>query len=180
VTKENASEIVPTADERAKLEIEKLRAELAELKRPFWKQPSYLAVFLPVGLAAITLVGAIVTGYFDAERKRLEAERAQLQSELTALKSTRDTLQVQTVQLRKDGQAIVTQLHTSLAAMKQAADDKEGQLAELIKKLDAGKVDPKEVRTEAQSIRNKLNGIQANITASELKLKEHTAFDGPP
>jgi DNA repair exonuclease SbcCD ATPase subunit len=177
---DKTSETPLSPDERTKLEIEKLQAEVRELQMAFWKKPAYLGVFLPVGLAVITLFAAIVTGYFSAERKRLEAEKAQLQSELNAMNSKKDTLEVQTTQLRKDGQAIVTQLRTSLDAMKKAADDKDGQLADLIKKLDTGKANPQEVRAEAQSIRNKLGSIQADIAASETKLKMHTAFEGGP
>ena len=167
-------------DERNKLEIEKLQAEVRELQLAFWKKPAYLGVFLPVGLAVITLLGAVFSGYFSAERKRLEAEKAQLQNELNAMQAKRDTLQTQTAQLRKDGQTIVKQLQTSLDTMKLAANDKDGQLATLINKLNTGKIDPNEVRAEALAIRNKLAGIQTEITASEMKLKQHAAFeDGP-
>src|SRR5262245_9638750 len=78
VAKDNASDNAVSADEQSKLDIEKLRAEIAELQLPFWKKPAYLGVFLPVGLAVITLLAAVASGYFDAERKRLEAEKAQL------------------------------------------------------------------------------------------------------
>lgn len=70
---------------KAALEIEKLRLELQDLQRPWWKRPAYLQALLPLCIAAITagagLTVAWTQGFFDGQRAKLLVERQQLQRE---------------------------------------------------------------------------------------------------
>lgn len=91
-------------EEKIRLEIEKLKAELKNLRRPFWlSQGHYL---LALSGAAALLVGVYQirkTSYefrlaelrkteIQAETKKLENDRAQYESELATLKATREAL----------------------------------------------------------------------------------------
>src|SRR5882672_250833 len=90
------------------LEQEKLRFEIAELKRPVWRRASTLASFLPSLTVVVlgTLLGAGVgwwTGFFDVQRLVLEAQRHNLEARTQVL-----TREEQELKDRKTG--LVAQL----------------------------------------------------------------------
>lgn len=81
----------PVSPSKDDLEHEKLRLEIAELKRPLWRRASTLTAFLPSLTVAIlgTLLGVGVgwrTGFFDNQRLVLEAQRHNLESQTRELK----------------------------------------------------------------------------------------------
>lgn len=67
-----------------KLQEEKLREEISQLRRPFWKQPAYITILVTVMLGSIS--------YYSAERQRersdieaLQQENARLEEGMRAL-----------------------------------------------------------------------------------------------
>ncbi len=73
-------------DERELLELEKLRFEIRELTKPWWKRPQYLAVFVPLWISAFALIAAWASGWFDLERQTLKKEKMVLQRDLSSLR----------------------------------------------------------------------------------------------
>jgi hypothetical protein len=66
--------------EKARLECEKLRAEIENERQPLWKRAGYIASLSPVLIAVATLFGGWVSGYFDTQRETLRSEIAALEA----------------------------------------------------------------------------------------------------
>jgi hypothetical protein len=73
--------------DKIRAECEKIRAEMAELTLAWWKRPAYVGTLIPVLLGIFGLVGAWATGWFDAQKARLEANASTLQSQVDGLTS---------------------------------------------------------------------------------------------
>ena len=70
----------------AQLECEKLRREIASMDLSWWKRPAYLGVAVPLAIAILGFLAALLSGYFSDIRDTL-------QREVDALTDQRDTLQ---------------------------------------------------------------------------------------
>ncbi len=79
---------------RAKRQLEnaKLSLEIRELARPWWRKFSSYAALFPSILALIALIITLRTGYFDQERARFNAEKAELSFQIRVLNYTKDSL----------------------------------------------------------------------------------------
>jgi len=75
------------------LRITKLRLEVAELARPWWKRLSSYAMLAPTALAVVAALSALFSGYFSLEAKRLESERSRLQLQVALFETKRDSLE---------------------------------------------------------------------------------------
>ena len=71
--------------ERKRLELEKLRAEIAETSLAWWKRPGYLGGLTPIMLALVGVGTAWTTGFFDTQRQELATEISVLMQEKTTL-----------------------------------------------------------------------------------------------
>ena len=157
----------PAGNEKERLEIEKLKAEIAELETPPWRKPAYLAVFLPVGLAVMTLVTGWVTGYFNTERMRLNNEKIRLENE--------------TNNLRTAGKDIVARMQTVNSSLQKITGSKDLKLQDLDKKLRAQHPNSTQLHETVRLIRTDVSEIDKELNAnqSELaKLKEAFAMPG--
>jgi len=67
---------------KEQLQIEKLKLEVNSLKRTWWKNPTYIGIFIPAFLTLISLVYAISTGFFDKKYERYRVEKASLKLEI--------------------------------------------------------------------------------------------------
>src|ERR1043165_4915016 len=56
------------ADEKARLECDKLRAEIKAIGKPLFKTAGFYSAFAPVALAILGLVFTWSTGWFDVQR----------------------------------------------------------------------------------------------------------------
>ncbi len=81
-------------DSKEELERRKLELEIAELDKPLWLRPAYLAVALPIVLSILAFLSALLSGYFDRERAALRVEIRQLSDNRDSLKRERDQLAV--------------------------------------------------------------------------------------
>jgi hypothetical protein len=84
------------------LELTKLRLEIAELERAWWKKPIYLLAALPTVLALGSLSIGFLTGYFQAATTKLENQRFALEQQIKEFESRRDQLHRENEQLVKD------------------------------------------------------------------------------
>lgn len=74
------------------LEKEKLRHEIRILKRPWYKNPTYIGPFSGVVIAVLGLYLTFINGVFDIKRERLENQKILLQLETDKLEKRRDSL----------------------------------------------------------------------------------------
>ncbi len=77
---------------KLQVEIEKLQAEVAQLKEKWWQRPAYVASLVPIVAAVCTLIGAWAAGYLSFERLRLTKEKEQLAKDVSDLSASRDLL----------------------------------------------------------------------------------------
>jgi len=94
------------ATEKDKLELAKLRLEIRELERPFWKRPSYVLSALPTLLAIATLVYGVTSGYFSASFTKLENQKYSLEQQIKEFDATRSTIEKQIAELQSQKQEL--------------------------------------------------------------------------
>jgi len=68
------------------LEAKKLRLEIQKLSRPWYWQPEYLTIAVPIALAALALFIALISGFFDYERRSLKLEKSTLENEIESVR----------------------------------------------------------------------------------------------
>lgn len=92
---------------REELETKKLRLEIEDMERPFWKRPAYILAALPTLLIVITLSVGFLNGFLQShvtklirENRELEAKRDELNKQFDqkeqALKKLTEDLDAKT------------------------------------------------------------------------------------
>jgi hypothetical protein len=112
---ETSEKGTPTAED---LEREKLLLEIAELKKRWWKKPTYIAALFPTLLALITLTYGFANGYFQASFVKLENQKHDLQAEKDKLEvDIKQTSEATAIleQRKKNLQADITEAEQLLA-----------------------------------------------------------------
>lgn len=71
------------------LQIDKLKEEIAQLKRPFWRQYAFYTALFPIVVASLAVATGFYTGYFDAVKERNAYESEKL-ADKTKLLETRE------------------------------------------------------------------------------------------
>ena len=67
------------AEEKARLECEKLRAEIKAIGKPLVRTPGFYSAFAPVALAILGLIFTWSSGWFDVQRTRINNEKTLLE-----------------------------------------------------------------------------------------------------
>ena len=78
--------------EKSKLEEEKLKLEIKELERNWFKKPQYLQVLLPTTLAIFSLLYAITSGLFSSKQELLELNKKRLETDIVAFEKEKQSL----------------------------------------------------------------------------------------
>ena len=102
------------------LEKEKLRLEIAELNRQWWKKPAYIAAVFPTLLALTTLVYGFANGYFQASFIKLDNQKHTLQKEIDGFNEEKVALTKQNELLKneqKETQAFVKKLRDDIVRL---------------------------------------------------------------
>jgi hypothetical protein len=73
-----------------RLSAEKLRLEIRALSKPWWRNPTNLGPVATISTAALALVWAMASGFFDVSRRELDVRRRELQNDLTILEDRRN------------------------------------------------------------------------------------------
>lgn len=84
------------------LEREKLLLEIEELKKKWWKKPSYIAALFPTILALMTLFYGFANGYFQASFTKLENQKYDLQNQINAFEAEKNNLYTQLKQITEE------------------------------------------------------------------------------
>ena len=111
----------PTKEE---LERKKLLLEIEELKKKWWKKPTYIGAAFPTLLAIITLVYGFANGYFQASFVKLENQKYALQNEIRAFEGEKADLKRQVNELTEEREQ-------RQKAMREALDSLEKSIHEL-------------------------------------------------
>ncbi|MCD6068275.1 MAG: hypothetical protein K0S33_3101 [Bacteroidetes bacterium] len=77
---------------KEKLEEERLKLEIQDLKRHWLKKPQYLQVLLPTTLAIFSLLYAITSGLFSAKQELLELNKKLLEADILAFQKEKKQL----------------------------------------------------------------------------------------
>lgn len=111
--------------EKHRLECEKLRAEIEEVRQPLWKRSGWIASLSPMVIALVAFLSAWVTGYFDDRRSVLESQVASLTTEIGALDARRADLEQATSRLQAQNDELAATgkaLAIANAEMRQSID----------------------------------------------------------
>lgn len=115
---------------KARLECEKLEAEIAQAKLEWWKRPGYLGSLVPIVLAVVGFLSAFWTGYFDTRRETLEVqvdalktERNLLAEETAQLEAQRETLEHENRDLVSKNEQIQSKIDETYINLKLAGSD---------------------------------------------------------
>jgi len=122
----NQSEEVNLATDKDKLELAKLRLEISELERPFWKRPSYILSALPALLAIATLVYGVGSGYFNASFIKLENQKYSLEQQIKEFEARRSGIQNQIAELQSQKQELeqrTARMQSIMGDLKKAAKE---------------------------------------------------------
>ena len=96
--------------EKEQLEISKLRLEILDLQRPFWKRPSYVLAALPTMLATLTLLYGVASGYFSASFIKLENQKRDLAEQVKEFDARKSVLENQNAALESQKKELENKL----------------------------------------------------------------------
>ena len=115
---------------KARLECEKLEAEIAQVKLEWWKRPGYIGSLAPIVLAVVGFLSAFWTGYFDTRRETLEfqvntlkTEQTVLEQETAQLRAQREALEHENQELLSKNAQIQNKIHETYISLKLARSD---------------------------------------------------------
>ena len=137
-------------EEKARLECEKLKAEIKAIGKPLFKTPGFYSAFAPVMLAILGLVFTWSTGWFDVQRTRVSNEKTLLEAQTERLRTERTTLEFQA----REQERRVAQAQGEINALKIRESQLTNQLAKLVRERD----DLQEVKVFLESETKRLAG----------------------
>lgn len=116
--------------EKARLECEKLQAEIAQVRLEWWKRPGYIGSLAPIVLAVVGFLSAFWTGYFDTRREtlenqvnNLEYQQSQLEEETTQLRDEQEALKHQNQVLVSENEQMQKKIDETYINLKVAGSD---------------------------------------------------------
>jgi DNA repair exonuclease SbcCD ATPase subunit len=98
------------ADEKARLECEKLKAEIEAIHKPIFRTPSFYSAIAPVALAIVGLIFTWSSGWFDVQRTRISNEKTLLEAENNRLLAQKEALTSETSKLEASRIALNTDI----------------------------------------------------------------------
>jgi chromosome segregation ATPase len=160
-------------DEKARLELEKLRLEVAQLQASWWKKPPYLAVLVPIAIATFTFFGIWMTGLFDQKREQLLSEKRVLEAEVKELAVEKSRSQKEKVSLA----AQLASLQKAVIATTKESDrlslekrDLEGAIAATNKTVARVQAEIKELRREKSDLERRMATTNEDIAQAQAAL----------
>jgi hypothetical protein len=84
------------------LEMKKLRLEIQDMERPFWKRPTYMLAALPTLLIIITLSVGFLNGFLQSHVTKLISENKELQTKRDELLTQYNTAEIKLDKIKQD------------------------------------------------------------------------------
>lgn len=113
-----------------KLQKEKLRLEIENLKKKWYKKSDFLKVLLPTTLAIFSLIYALTSGFFSTKSELLELKKEQLQSEITEFEKDKTKLLI----TNKNLLAKRSQLYDSIKLLSDKSNNYENRFRDELNK----------------------------------------------
>lgn len=104
------------------LEREKLLLEIEELKKKWWKKPSYIAALFPTVLALVTLIYGFTNGYFQASFIKLENQKHDLVIEKEKLKAEINEMVQESEEKRKELDSLMREQDRNFAELRKLCE----------------------------------------------------------
>lgn len=159
--------------EKVRLENAKLREEINELQRPYWKRPGFWGAVIPSILAVLGVTMAYFTGTIETELKLLDFQQEKLKDETVKFNANRDKFDADKIIQDKRIADLEEKNKTLAVASYLEAMDKEGDrlwplnniVEQLVNELNAHRnpVAIKLVRDEANKTNNEI--LRAHLLA---------------
>lgn len=95
------------------LQLKKIELEIAQLTKPWYTKPGYMAILIPGLIALVSLCVGIYTGVFDVKKEKLELEQLKLQKEIVYFKEEKTKLKTAVDSLLKslnDKEEFITEI----------------------------------------------------------------------
>lgn len=149
------------AEEKARLECDKLRAEIKAIGKPLFKTPGFYSAFAPVALAILGLIFTWSTGWFDVQRTRVTNEKTLLEAQTERLKTERTTLEAQT----REQQVRVAHAEQEIEKLRQ----RESYLTNQVARLDRER---EELRLAKEFLENETKRLAGSDTKASQFLEQ--------
>ena len=111
---DDSTTTTPASDVKARLDIEKLRLEISEL-RHWYKRPAFIQFIQSVLVFLITAIVALTgwwNGWFDVQRARLEVQRSEIRIDIEKLQAGKTDLNRQIVALTAERNGLSARVQT--------------------------------------------------------------------
>lgn len=128
----------PTLErKKLSLEVERLGLDVRHQRLKWFTKPTYLSVLVPVALAGFAFFAVLLSGWFDAEKSRLQIEVRHLQAQRNALQQSihqiRQDSELKTYALEFDRSQVPQEILDALPATKDVRILTEEQLQKMAK-----------------------------------------------
>ena len=91
---------------KEQLEIEKLKLEIQNEKKPFYKKISFYSYLSPVAVSIVAIVFSISSGFFENESKLLDLRKENLRNEISLFEKKKDSLLTSINELKNERDSI--------------------------------------------------------------------------
>src|SRR5580658_7761473 len=92
-TEPTNSVLESNAETKARLECEKLEAEINAMAKPFFQTSTFYTAITPVALAVVGLIFTWSSGWFDVQATRIANEKTLVEAQTENLKMEKSTLE---------------------------------------------------------------------------------------
>lgn len=99
------------------LQREKVELEIKDLKREWYKRKDYLQVLLPTTVALLSLIYALVSGFFNTKYEQLQLQKEQLKLEVLYFEEKREELILSNASLATSKDSLVNSLKNERSEM---------------------------------------------------------------
>jgi hypothetical protein len=152
-----------TGDEKARLEREKLKAEIENIRRPLFKTSAFYAALSPVALVFLGLVFTQLSGWFDVQRTRVSNEKTLLEAQTERLKMEQTTLEAKA----QEQQDTFVKAEGEIQSLK----ERESFLTNQILRLERESAELRSAKDLLENETKRLAGSDAKATAFLEQLK---------
>lgn len=106
-----SKEHLSATNEKARLECEKLKAEIETIRKPFYRTSSFYTAIAPILLAILGLAFSWSSGWFDVQLKQVNNEKVLVQAQTERLQIERTHLEEQTQKQQVHLSALENEIH---------------------------------------------------------------------
>lgn len=168
----NETRALSPTDRLAESEEEKVRIEIALLKRPAYKRIGFwTGIVVPLVALTASIITGELTGFFDDQLAKLKQEKRELRSQVELMNTSVQVLKANNASLNQEKEQVERERDQLVQAKKDLEDDKamlHGELSNLNAAIQAHQATVKELKAEARQF-----GEDAQAATDELETLFH-------